>query len=162
MRINGYIGSIIIISVFGSVLCSFLRYGGKMKKYTGFVLCVAIVSSLLSPIYSIIGFVGRIDEFFSFEFKTEQTESGSFCQEWIVEETDDELRQAVADIAKVRFDIPLNEDNITIRYNTDDFENVDIEHIEVNINNITVIKNLNEFCSYFSDMLLCVCEVVEG
>ena len=151
--------NIIIISFLGSYFLSFLNTEGKLHRYTGYILSLIIISMLLSPIGSFITFCKDAQKYLNFDSentKPDYTVDGTVL---IVQETDKEIKRGISDIAKAKYEIMLPVDNIRIEYDTSDIEKIEIKHIYISVNNTILIKNLNEFCYYISDMFMCKCEV---
>ena len=154
------LSDIVTLSVVGAVLCSFLSDGSKLKRYAGFCMSVVIIISIISPIYTIFDKIKKID---NLELpRADYDADGEMidARAWIVEQTDIELRMSICSIARTRYGIPLDVDNISIEYDTESYDSVDITGVVIDTSGIVVIKGLYELRDYLSELLLCECEVI--
>lgn len=154
------VSSIIVISVVGSYICSLLNIEGRMYRYVSYVVSLVIISMLISPVYSFMRYLGNAENYLDLNYEKYIPEKSAEGIGMVLNETDKELRQSISNLAKLKFDILLPSENIIIEYDDSDKENVDITKIKLNIENISIIKNLNEFCLYISEIFLCSCEVM--
>lgn len=154
-----YISSLIAISCMSSLFIPMLKQGSKLRRYVAFSIGVICVYTVFSPIVSFFSrFNGDVTSGLIDLSGTENVFSVN-TNEWILSETDDELRYNISQIIRAKFSIPVSKEMITLYYDKSDYERIKIIKTEIDLSAITVIRDLNEMQQYLSEMLLCECEV---
>ena len=154
-----YIRSLISLSCFCSFVIPFLKHDSKLKKYVSFSVSVVTVCAVLMPIYNIVSTIKGGPSNFDLPQAGTETAALIDLNRWTLRVADEQLRVSLCSIAQHKFDIPLQDENISIEYDTEDMENVRISRVTVDLTGVIVIKDARELESYLSDLLLCECEV---
>ena len=157
---NRYIFFFVLWSVILPFLKCLLSDFGTIKRYMLMCASIIMVYSLLAPLYNLVMDIPRILEEGRIDEYTRDISSYDEYEKLIVEQTDRELRYAICEIARTRFDINVEAERITISYDTQDLENVEILSIKIDVSDELSILNLNELSGYISDMFMCECEVI--
>ena len=150
---------IIIISILGSYICSLLNVEGRLYRYVAYIVSLTIIIMLTEPLVAFVSIFRETQNYFNFEYEQSIPQIENEGVSLILKETDSEIRMGISKIAKYKFDILLEEENIIIQYNDSDNENIEIIKITLCVSDNPIIKNLNEFRLYISELFMCECEV---
>ncbi len=156
---QGQIGAIITVSCISAFLMPLFKQGSKMSAYASFAVGCVCVYAVFSPLMLLVRGFGRLDDH-DYDKTTDEYVFSMKTEEWIMEETDSELRRSIAELLRMRFSIPVTDEMITLYYDSSDYDKVVILKAVIDMTGMMVIKDVSEVRQYASELLLCDCEVV--
>lgn len=148
----------LLICIIGYVLISILGSSSKLKKHACVTLSIVCVVSLLNTVFCALSFVGSLDvsDVIDLNYQPMTVD----IQGVILTNTDAELKASLSSIAKSKYGIGVKSNRIRIDYNKNDYNDVKIIKVTVDLSDTQVIMNAKELESYIEDLLCCECEVI--
>lgn len=155
-----YIYLVISLSVISSVLRCFADERESVCRYSMFCVGVVCACILISPFNQLVSELktwfekGKVDQF--------DVVLGSYgtYESFLLETADEELRRSISELAEGKFGISVTPRNIIINYDTEDYENVRILDICIDMRDAFVISNVAELSTLISQTFMCKCEVL--
>lgn len=157
---NSWLSECLILCISGSILCSILSRGSRLKHYVCMVLSFVLVISLINSFVSMISFIGDLDISSELSLDENFVYTAFDYKMLVIEKTGDNLKKEISSIARQRYNILLSSDKITIEYDDTDIENVLIKKVLLDLREVYVIMNAKELEEYITELLCCDCEVI--
>ncbi|MBQ2863546.1 MAG: hypothetical protein IJE84_05150, partial [Clostridia bacterium] len=142
-----------------SLTAKFFKQNGSTGKYVMFCVAICFVSFIITPVFQFVQSIpkllenGKVD---SFEYDSVSLFS---YNEMLLDSTDKSLRDLVCEISRNKFNIIIDGECVIFDYDKQDFSNVIIKSIEIDLSGSLNTKNIRELEEYISDMFMCNCEV---
>lgn len=156
-ELKSYISTLIIVSVAAGAI-NVMAPDGNIKKYIKYLISLSVVIILLLPFKNLIYTLPKILESYEIKFAEEEMSVLKSAEELIIDQSVYEIKKNINAVILNRFMIKIEVGDITIDYNADDYENVEL-------NKITVYSDCNDLIArdierYLTNMMYCEVEVI--
>jgi len=162
-EIFGYVYSVAVVSAVGGAVCAFIPFGSeKTEKFVRYVLSLAVLLLLISPLLSILGSNGffngdeikKVTEQIVKEYELRSSDTRRFIISDGIENIEKRIGQAIAK----RYSVPA-EDIETVIETYDDGEMVYVTNIKITLGVGAFSLDTAEVSEYVSELCGCECDV---
>ena len=157
---DNYIYIMISLSIISCVLRCFVEDNATLFRYSMFCVGVITVCILVRPINQLTSELKSWLDKGSIDQSIVEVDNYGTYESFLLEKADEELKRSVSELANSKFGLSVSPHDISINYDADDFENVRILNISIDMRDTFVVSNVVELSAFISETLMCKCEVL--
>ena len=129
---KGYIYTLLVISLVGGIINSFVDNFGSLKKYISYFLCLIMIICMLSPLTEVIGSASNLkDNIASFFDKITDDEALNGTNEIIVNTGIDAVKKGIKNTLIEKYGFDEKEIIVDIETDTTNIEAIKITKIKI-------------------------------
>lgn len=150
---EGYISTIITLSVLGGVVTSLIPEKSTLKKYINMILSIICVIALLSPItnllFNIEYFKASIDKFFDYTIQSEVIDNSNRI---IVNNSIDGIEKGISSALIDKFSLDERDIFVKVLFDDKNIEEIKIKQIEITLTNKASWANDDTIRKYINNL----------